>query len=291
MKVLIVLALAAVACANAVPTAAGTPGYSIIENHLIPLGEKVRKAEEELSKGRIAGGIPSNLGEFPYQAGLLANFIDVNGTGICGGSLVSSNRVITAAHCWFDGVHQAWRLTVVLGSVTIYSGGVRQQTSVVAMHPQWNPDLIRDDVAVIYLPTPVAFSSTISPIALPSGNELSQNFAGASAIASGFGLTGDGAEITIEQFLSHVTLNVLPHRTCSFAFPFVFQSSNICTSGAGGVSTCRGDSGGPLVVNSNGRRILIGVTSFGLAFGCELGYPAVFARTTSYINFFNQHIA
>ncbi|XP_075976584.1 brachyurin-like [Anticarsia gemmatalis] len=289
MRVLIVLALVASACANLVPFA-NSPGYSIIENHLIPLGDKIHKAEEEWSQNRIAGGMPSNLGEFPYQAGLLANFQNIEGTGVCGGSLVTANRVITAAHCWFDGTHQAWRFTVVLGSVTLFSGGVRQETSVVAMHPRWMPRLLRNDVAVIYLPSSVTFSATISPIALPSGSQLSETFEGQSAVASGFGLTGDNASITVNQFLSHVTLSVLSQRACTTAFGGVTQESNICTSGLGGTSTCRGDSGGPLAVNRDGRRVLIGITSFGIAFGCEIGFPAAFARTTSFMDFFNQHL-
>lgn len=35
-------------------------------------------------------------------------------------------------------------------------------------------------------------SDTISPVSLPEGDELNEDFAGASAIASGFGITSDG---------------------------------------------------------------------------------------------------
>lgn len=96
---------------------------------------------------------------FLFQAGLLLSIIGLDGVGVCGGSLISNNRVLTAAHCWFDGVTQSWKITVVLGSSTLFSGGQRPESSVVATHPSWNPLLIRNDVAVVYLPTAVQFNS------------------------------------------------------------------------------------------------------------------------------------
>ncbi|CAD0197825.1 unnamed protein product [Chrysodeixis includens] len=291
MKVIILLALVTVAYANVEPLE-GNTAYGYIQNYAIPLGEKIRQQEEQMMKERIIGGLPSGLGQFPYQAGLLASYQAISGTGICGGSLISSNRVVTAAHCWFDGVNQAWLFNVVLGSNTLFSGGTRLPTSVVASHPNWTPALARNDVAVVYLPQSVAFSAIISPIALPSGAQASESFAGETAVASGFGFTASqiGGNIPSNQVLSHVSLSVISNNVCSWAFPLILQDSNICTSGLGGSGTCQGDSGGPLVVNRNGQPILIGVTSFGSGLGCTAGLPSAFARVTSYLSFFNQHL-
>ncbi|CAD0197827.1 unnamed protein product [Chrysodeixis includens] len=291
MKVIILLALATIAYANVEPLD-GNTAYGYIQNYAIPLAEKIRQQEEQMMQERIVGGLPSAPGQFPYQAGLLASYQGISGTGICGGSLISSNRVVTAAHCWFDGVNQAWLVNVVLGSNTLFSGGTRLPTSVVVTHPNWSPLLVRNDVAVIYLPQSVAPSATISPVALPSGAQVNENFAGETAVASGFGLTESqiGGPISSNQVLSHVSLSVITNSICSWSFPLILQDSNICTSGLGGSSTCQGDSGGPLTVNRNGQPILIGITSFGSALGCTAGLPAAFARVTSYLSFLNQHI-
>ncbi|KAJ8719671.1 hypothetical protein PYW08_011846 [Mythimna loreyi] len=136
-------------------------------------------------------------------------------------------------------------------------------------------------------PSPESSTTSHGVIALPSGAQLNENFAGENAIASGFGLTNDGGSISTNQRLSHVTLPVITNAVCSAPFPIIIQSSNICTSGAGGRSTCQGDSGGPLTVNRGGRPILIGVTSFGSARGCQVGFPAAFARVTSFASWIN----
>ncbi|KAJ8719672.1 hypothetical protein PYW08_011847 [Mythimna loreyi] len=262
--------------------------YGYLSKHGVVLAERIRLAEEQAESGRIVGGSLSSLGQFPHQAGLLAQFS--GGQGVCGGSLLRQNRVITAAHCWWDGQNRATSFTVVLGSINLFSGGNRQTTSNVIMHGSWNPSLIRNDVAMIRLNSNVGLSNTINVIALPSGAQLNENFAGDNAIASGFGLTRDGGSIASNQGLSHVTLPVITNSVCSASFPLIIQSSNICTSGAGGRSTCQGDSGGPLTVNRGGRPILIGITSFGSARGCQVGSPAAFARVTSFISWINGQL-
>lgn len=96
------------------------------------------------------------------QGGLIISLINIAGSSVCGSSLVSHNRLVTAAHCWFDGRNQAWQFLVVLGSPMLFSGGTRIATSNVVVHPQWLPSMLLNDVAVIYLPTNVFFSCEYS---------------------------------------------------------------------------------------------------------------------------------
>ncbi|KOB74816.1 Serine protease 51 [Operophtera brumata] len=183
----------------------------------------------------------------------------------------------------------ATSLTVALGTNFLFSGGTRVSTSDVVMHSGWNPTMVRNDIAMIKLASPVSTSDRIAPITLPSGSQLTETFLGDTAIASGFGLTSDGGFITANQFLSHVQLPVITNSDCSSYFSII-RDSNICTSGANGRSTCSGDSGGPLIVIRNRQPLLVGVTSFGSDLGCQVGYPAAFARVTSYMDFINQNI-
>ncbi|KOB78704.1 Serine protease 13 [Operophtera brumata] len=127
-------------------------------------------------------------------------------------------------------------------------------------------------------------------IALPSGNQLNNNFAGTWAQAAGYGRTGDNAGITNNQFKSQVTLQVITNSQCASSFGNSIISSTLCTSGAGGTSTCRGDSGGPLAVTIGNQRVLIGVTSFGSIWGCQVGLPAGFARVTSFASWLQARL-
>jgi secreted trypsin-like serine protease len=40
----------------------------------------------------------------------------------------------------------------------------------------------------------------------------------------------------------------------------------------------------------DGRKVIVGVVSFGAASGCTLGYPAVFSRVTSHLEWIHKFI-
>ncbi|CAH2041295.1 unnamed protein product, partial [Iphiclides podalirius] len=261
----------------------------------IPLASRIKEAEDAIMMGssrieRIVGGAIAPTNAHPYLAGLLITFSNHPGTSACGSSLVSANRLVTAAHCWFHSL-QANQFVVVLGSAYLFFGGTRIATSQVIMHPQYNPSLLLNDVAMIYLPTNVFFSNSIRAIALPSGNELWDSFSGQWAVAAGYGKTSDQqVGVSVNTMVSHVQLQVITVAQCQAVFGFWAQPSNICTSGTGGVGICSGDSGGPLVIHRNGRNILVGISSFVASAGCELGHPSAFARITSFHSFITQHM-
>ncbi|KAJ0176319.1 hypothetical protein K1T71_008493 [Dendrolimus kikuchii] len=241
--------------------------------------ERIKQVEQaiDFDGSRIVGGSAAGLGAHPHMGGLVIT-LTTGATSVCGSSLLSNNRAVTAAHCWWDGRSQARQFVVVLGSTLLFSGGTRITTTNVAMHGSWNPNNLNNDVAVITLSW-VNFSNNINRIALATG---SNQYVGTWGHAAGFGRTSDNAGISNNQFLSHVWLQVISNAVCQQTFGNVIIASTLCTSGAGGVSTCGGDSGGPLAIGSGTSRQLIGITSFGSARGCQVGLPAAFARVTSF---------
>lgn len=88
----------------------------------------------------------------------MITLLNIAGNSACGSSLLTANRLVTAAHCWFDGFNQGIQFVVVLGSSQLFTGGIRIATSTVVMHPNWTPSTLANDVAMIYLPYNVGLS-------------------------------------------------------------------------------------------------------------------------------------
>ncbi|XP_021201518.3 collagenase [Helicoverpa armigera] len=260
----------------------------------IPTASKILAEEEAiLAKNvedeRIVGGALAPANAYPFFGGLLISLIGGQNS-VCGSSLVSHNRLVTAAHCWFDGQRQAWQFLVVLGSNSLGFGGTRIPTSHVIMHPQYHVQSLENDVATIYLPYSIMHNANIQPIRLPSFAELSDPFVGRWAVAAGFGKTTDhqqGASTTV----NHVALQVISNTACAAVYTTNFvKSSTLCTNGFGGVGICGGDSGGPLTLYTQQGPLLIGVSSFTERNNCQGGNPSGFARVTSFHSFISQHL-
>ncbi|CRL05097.1 CLUMA_CG018152, isoform A [Clunio marinus] len=256
-------------------------------------GRDIKQSEYIQSKvrgGRIIGGQEATPNQFPYQAGLRLSFATTQNIGTCGGSLVSTTRVISAAHC-VDVVTQA---EVVLGGHFINNRDEPAQVRVIVprsglvWHESYNPNNLNNDVAILMFPSPVTLTPQIQPIALPDGADLQNDFAGELATGSGWGRFGSAN--VISEFLRYVQLNVITNAACRIRFPGIIVDSTICTSGDGIVGACNGDSGGPLTVQRNGESMLIGVASFVSGLGCESGWPTGWARVTSFVPWFRARM-
>nr|ACR15975.2 serine protease 19 [Mamestra configurata] len=267
----------------------------------IPAAERIRVLEEEIlaknpqvnsNANRIIGGALAPANAHPHFAGMLVSFVGMAGNSVCGASLLSPNRLVTAAHCWFDGTRQAWQFLVILGSNLLYSGGERIATSHVIMHPNYYPRFLTNDIAMIYLPRNAMTNFNVRPIRLPNNSEVWSTFERDWAVAAGFGKTSD-QQGHASSVVSHVALQVINNNQCAQLLQsnnFV-SSGTLCTSGFGGVGICGGDSGGPLAAYDNdGQPFLIGVSSFAITNGCQRSLPSGFARVTSYLNFIHQHM-
>lgn len=151
------------------------------------------------------------------------------------------------------------------------------------IHEEWTPELIRNDVAMIRLPEAIEFSDIIQPVRLPNLRQADATFANELGTITGWGRFSDELP-QISPILRTVDAPIMTNAACNVRFFGIIQPSNICTNGNGGVGACSGDSGGPLTVtDADGVTTQTGVVSFGLALGCERGWPSAFARTSSYL--------
>ncbi|KAL0828776.1 hypothetical protein ABMA28_003690 [Loxostege sticticalis] len=276
MKSSLLILLVAVAAAAAAPEYL-KPETNYHEVEGIPKFEAIKQFEEgtDFDGGRIWGGQSVNAGAQPHLGGLVITLTDGR-TSICGSSLISNTRSVTAAHCWRSPGIAARQFTIVWASNRLMSGGTRQTTTNVVMHPQYNQNTLQNDVAVIRH-NHVNFNNNINRINLASG---SNSYAGTWAVAAGFGRTSDGGGAANPD-KRQANLLVITNDVCRRTFGNTIVASTLCVSTTHGSSTCPGDSGGPLAIGSGNNRILIGITSFGTQW-CTRGFPAGFARVTSF---------
>ncbi|CAF3410045.1 unnamed protein product [Rotaria socialis] len=208
------------------------------------------------------------------------------GSHFCGGSILSSSFIITAAHC-IDGITNLVGYSILAGSIYLNSllSASSQIRSIAAIyeHPYYDDRNMTNDVALLLLSTPLNMTNrNLKPICLPSGT-VAQPPDNIDMVAVGWGTTSSGSN-TVSQDLLQVTLQSIPSASSSCQ-PYIYDSQKQFCAGvpAGGKDTCQGDSGGPLMAFVNNLWQLDGLTSYG--HGCA--YPnvaGVYTRVSNYIN-------
>ncbi|XP_067648244.1 serine protease 1-like [Eurosta solidaginis] len=233
--------------------------------------------------GRITNGQKAAASQFPYQVGLSIK-LGVLSSSWCGASLISSNWVLTAAHCTVD----AKSIIVYLGATVRTSPEVKYTVSKsdIVVHGDYNKRTLKNDISLIKIPS-TSFTNQIKAVKLPAISKTYSTYVGDEVVASGWGLTSDKAN-SVSNSLNYAYLQIIPNTVCAKTYTsLIVKSSNICVSTPMGTSTCQGDSGGPLVLVSSG--VQVGLTSFGAEDGCQAGHPAAFTRVTSYLDWIKEN--
>ncbi|XP_010849046.1 PREDICTED: chymotrypsinogen B [Bison bison bison] len=229
---------------------------------------------------RIVNGEDAVPGSWPWQVSLQ----DSTGFHFCGGSLISEDWVVTAAHC---GVTTSD--VVVAGEFD--QGSRTEDTQVLKIgkvfkNPKFSILTVRNDITLLKLATPAQFSETVSAVCLPSADE---DFpAGMLCATTGWGKTKYNALKTPDK-LQQATLPIVSNTDCRKYWGSRVTDVMIC-AGASGVSSCMGDSGGPLVCKKNGAWTLVGIVSWGSS-TCSTSTPAVYARVTALMPWVQETLA
>lgn len=253
------------------------------------------------AQDRIVGGSSTTIEEWPWQVAI-AEPPSAGGNGFqrqfCGGSLVSSTVVLTAAHCVVGGSGQfslpPSDFSVITGRTVLSStqgaeipavdlvypiaggGGAPVPESQLApgQGPQlYDDDSSRWDFALLELASPAP--APAQPIQLAQASEWAE----ADPVwVTGWGSTvfrGPGSDTLLEA-----QVNITGDSDCANAYTNFDPVTMVCAA-ALGKDTCQGDSGGPLVKDLDpGAGFtwrLVGDTSFGEA--CAVpAFPGVYGK-------------
>ncbi|XP_057193849.1 trypsin-like [Triplophysa rosa] len=220
---------------------------------------------------KIVGGVNASEGAWPWQVSLHS---PIYGGHFCGGSLINSEWVLSAAHC-FSKITPA-NLQVYLGKRTqqgVNAHEIIRYVSEIINHPSYNRDSDDNDITLLHLSTLVTCNDYIIPICMAAQNSIFPS--GTSSWITGWGQIASGVYLLM--------VKVVDNSQCNNLLGAGSVTNNMMCADLleGGKDTCQGDSGGPMVSQQGSVWVQSGITSWG--YGCaNPNAHGVYTRVSQY---------
>ncbi len=252
-----------------------------------------KKPTQAINSDMIVGGKIADANKWPWQ-------VRIEGEFLCGGSLISTNWVLTAAHCFTGSLE---------GKVGYGSSKVDQLKWVniekVIVHQAYNGDTHENDIALVKLSEPVEYGQGVARATLGTP-QFYETLPGKKATVTGWGYTVDreafekafpdteiSQEFLAPNDLQEVEVPIQNLEKCRANYVkgtgHYVPDGQLCAGlKVGGKDSCQGDSGGPLVVattSSPSGYAQVGIVSWGV--GCA--QPSLFGAYTR-VDFYNDWI-
>uniref|UniRef100_A0A4W5NZ43 Elastase 3 like n=1 Tax=Hucho hucho TaxID=62062 RepID=A0A4W5NZ43_9TELE len=244
---------------------------------------------------RVVNGVDAKPHSWPWQISLQYER-DGEWRHTCGGSLIATNWVMTAAHC----INPSLSYRVFVGKHNLVETEEGSQAIIpekLVVHEKWNPIFVAfgNDIALIKLSEHVTLTDQVQLGCIPAAGIVLDNQY--PCYITGWGRVYTGGPIA--DNLQQALMPVVDHATCSKPdwWGIALRTTMVCAGGDGIVAGCNhgggcimGDSGGPLnCKNPEGVWEVHGIASFVSGLGCNYAKkPTVFTRVSNFNDWIDQ---
>lgn len=170
----------------------------------------------------------------------------------CGGTLISSKTVITAAHCINTSTknYRADEVVLYLGRYSLIDwsevGSVATNVDQILIHTDYKKqrDSFDADIAILVITKRVEFNEFVRPVCLWPGKSSIQEIEGKNGVVVGWGK--DGTDRVVSNIPKKVNLPIVNSITCvqtSESLSKAVSNRTFCAGTLNGDGPCHGDSG------------------------------------------------
>ncbi|XP_059160807.1 brachyurin-like [Physella acuta] len=226
---------------------------------------------------QIVNGNDAPLLAWPWQV-----LVVTASATICGGSILTPEWVLTAAHCLTEA-----RIAVGYGHTSLYNLS-HVKVKQAFPHEEYDEFSALNDIALLKLAEPIEFSDEVRPVCLPEGNIWDAS----PCFAMGWGRTSRGEDGESVFNLRQIKVNIMNQTLCYTLRKFInsiFTDGNFCIDAEGSTGVYKGDSGGSLSCLKNGKYYVLGVTHMAASEGHEY-FADSFTAVSKYVQWIAETI-
>lgn len=222
------------------------------------------------NESRIVNGHEAAIGQFPHQVTLRNR---QNNKHFCGGAIISSKWILTAAHCTWGRLPETF--TAVAGTNELANGGIAYDIKGNHLHPKYDDNISRFyyDVALLRTSIEIQFTDLVRAAKLPTADTRPN----VPVTISGWGqLDVDDTDFPNKlQFLNSTTISVAKCKELVPGIGLDDFAPFLCHMNGRPAGACMGD-GGEIIMKYSvdfylEKGFLSGIESiFALFFFCVL---------------------
>ncbi|KAK2917106.1 hypothetical protein Q8A67_001480 [Cirrhinus molitorella] len=234
-------------------------------------------------KSKVFGGENARTKNWPWQVSIHYNY-----THHCGGTLITKDWVLSAAHCFQD--HDESDTVMYFGRLRQFGSNPYETNRTarrIIKHPKYDRFNGDNDIALVQLSSSVTFTERIKPVCLAAAGSVFA--AGTQSWVTGWGSLQSEAKPF--DLLQEMMVPVVNNSDCDNVYGGNITNNMICAGLLNQVEkgVCTGDSGGPVVSRKGFLWIQSGILSFGKE--CvNPKYPTVSTRVSQYQNWIKSYL-